>query len=99
MILHLPSQIGIHTLYRILLRTQHENSERRTTSLQGTNGPSPMCPLFGGFTLNLCVISISQVALIILLVFIFVFTGHSAVRMVEWVLVKMKLVEAIVRTL
>ena len=23
------------------------------TSLQGTNGPSPMCPLFGGFTVKL----------------------------------------------
>ena len=27
-----------------------KTSEKRTTSLQGTNGPSPMCPLFGGFT-------------------------------------------------
>ena len=27
-----------------------KTSEKRTTSLQGTTGPSPMCPLFGGFT-------------------------------------------------
>ena len=29
---------------------QKKVSEKRTTSLQVTNGPSPMCPLFGGFT-------------------------------------------------
>ena len=30
--------------------SNNEPSEKRTTSLQGTNGPSPKCPLFGGFT-------------------------------------------------
>ena len=29
-----------------------KTSEKRITSLQGTNGPSPMCPLFGGFTVH-----------------------------------------------
>ena len=29
---------------------QWKTSEKRTTSLQGTTGLSPMCPLFGGFT-------------------------------------------------
>ena len=28
------------------------NSEKRTPSLQGKNGPSPICPLFWGFTLH-----------------------------------------------
>ena len=32
------------------LKNQKTTSEKRTSSLQGTNGPSPMCPLFGGFT-------------------------------------------------
>ena len=29
---------------------KNKTSKKRTTSLQGTNGPSPKCPLFGGFT-------------------------------------------------
>ena len=29
---------------------QKKTSEKGTTSLQGTNGPSPMCTLFEGFT-------------------------------------------------
>ena len=28
-------------------------SKKRTTSEQRTNGPSPKCPLFGGFTVQL----------------------------------------------
>jgi hypothetical protein len=27
-----------------------ENLQKRTTSLEGTKGPSPYCPFFGGFT-------------------------------------------------
>ena len=30
----------------------NKTSEKRTTSLERTNGPSPMCPLFGGFTVT-----------------------------------------------
>ena len=30
--------------------TSNKTSKKRTTSLQGTNGSSLMCPLFGGFT-------------------------------------------------
>ena len=29
-----------------------KTSEKRTTSLQGTTGLSPMCPLFRGFTVH-----------------------------------------------
>ena len=36
---------------RDFLRTfQKKTSKKRTTFLQGTNGSSPMCPLFGDFT-------------------------------------------------
>ena len=33
-----------------------KTSEKRTTSLQGTSGPSPMCPLLGGFTVCLIIL-------------------------------------------
>ena len=37
-------------LFKPFLKGLNKSSEKRTTSLQGTNGPSPKCPLFGGFT-------------------------------------------------
>ena len=43
---------NIKTSSAIFVNKQFLNktSKKRTTSLQGTNGPSPKCPLFGGFT-------------------------------------------------
>ena len=42
-------QSKLSVSYLSFRTVQQKTSEKRTTSLQGTNVPSPMCPLFGGF--------------------------------------------------